>query len=192
MDHDRFDDLTRWLASGASRRAAVQTLVAGAFAIGLSRLGVAEVAAKCVKPGKKCKKKHGKKKKCCGGAKCKGKKCKCTGGRLACGKTCCPPGQMCVGGQCVTGAGTCPTDGADFCNGEFDGNCNGDNGCGCFTTMANATRCGFLGTPVGFCGQCTNDGDCADFGPGAFCVKDTGAGCGCATGVGFCWLPCPS
>jgi hypothetical protein len=79
------------------------TLLRGAVLLG--RLGVDDAAAKkCVAPGKKCKRKKGKKKACCGGATCQGKRCTCPGNAVACGKNCCKPGQVCQGGSCVNGA----------------------------------------------------------------------------------------
>jgi hypothetical protein len=87
MDGHRFDLMSRWLVNGSSRRSALRALVGGAFAAGLSGLGLDDAAAKCVNPGKKCKSKHGKKK-CCGGAKCQGSKCKCPAGLIPCGGRC--------------------------------------------------------------------------------------------------------
>jgi hypothetical protein len=104
MESSRFDDVVRsW---GCGTRRSMLRLVAGtaAGALVLGQLGIDDAAAKCVAPGKKCKSKNGKKKKCCGGAKCQGKRCKCPGEAIACGKNCCKPGQICQGDTCVNGS----------------------------------------------------------------------------------------
>jgi hypothetical protein len=101
LDGPRFDALVRSLGNG-TRRSALQLLAGTSLgAVLLGRLGIEDASAGCVAPGKKCKKKNGKKKKCCGGAKCQGKKCKCTNGGVGCGKVCCIPGQECQDGICV-------------------------------------------------------------------------------------------
>lgn len=88
VDESRFDAWTRLLGTYRSRRTTLRAVAAGALATALAARGGEEAAAKCVDPGKKCKSKHGKKKKCCGGAKCQGSKCKCPDGLLACGGLC--------------------------------------------------------------------------------------------------------
>ena len=103
-------------------------------------------------------------------------------------RQCC--NRRCRHGKCRAGGlGTCPA-GLDFCAGTFTGSCNHNPGCNCFTTTAGETRCGD-GRPGG-CGACSTDADCAEFGAHAFCAQDTGEGCGCATGEGFCVFACPS
>jgi hypothetical protein len=72
MDGQRFDTVSRWLATPDSRRATVRGLAAAALALGLGRLGLEEAAAKCQKVGQKC----AKNKECCSKL-CKGGKCKC-------------------------------------------------------------------------------------------------------------------
>jgi hypothetical protein len=103
----------------------------------------------------------------------------------------CVAGQLCTQGQCVTGQGSCAA-GADICVSGSGPFCSANLACGCYTTMANQTRCGefFTGSA---CGQCTSDAECQTLFPtipGAFCVNDTGNGCGCASGEGFCRRPC--
>jgi hypothetical protein len=88
MDGTHFDLISRWLAAGNSRRSTLRTLAVSALAAGIGGLNPHDASAKCVNPGQKCKGKHGKKKKCCGGAKCQGSKCKCPGDLLACGALC--------------------------------------------------------------------------------------------------------
>src|SRR3712207_4230881 len=58
MDHERFDDLTRALATGMSRRQALKSLAGGAAGGLLAFLGVGKAAAAppgCKRNGKKCK-----------------------------------------------------------------------------------------------------------------------------------------
>ena len=136
MDPVRFDGFARAWGT-ASRRGALR-LAAGAGLLGILAGGAAEdAAAKCVKPGKQCKKKNGKKKNCCGGAKCKGKKCVCPAGTFGCGKHCCLAGQkcsvqnnvkVCVNGNLPVGA-ACDPDATNGCASGVCG-CNG-NLCAC-------------------------------------------------------------
>lgn len=184
MEDQRFDQWTRSLSAfGASRRAMTQIFAGSALAAMLARFGREDAAAKCVKPGKKCKKKRGKKQKCCGDAKCKGKKCQC------------PEDQIAAGDQCVTGRGTC-VQGDDSC---LDA-CNDSPQCSCHVTMegviegTNAVRCGD-NSIQSQCGECTTDADCSSYGPGAFCAMEiypAGFCAGCALRQGFCRTPCPS
>ena len=58
----RFDRWTKSLVRAGSRRAALRMFAAGGVAA-LARLGLVEVAAACLKNGKKCKKS----KQCCSG-----------------------------------------------------------------------------------------------------------------------------
>jgi hypothetical protein len=88
MDGFRFDLIGKWLATSKSRRITLRALAAGALVVGPGRLALETASAKCVNPGKTCKSKNGKKKKCCGGVKCKGGKCQCPTGLKACGGLC--------------------------------------------------------------------------------------------------------
>lgn len=135
MDPRQFDSLARLWGRGTRR--SVLRLIGGTTlgAALLSQIGAQPAAAKCVKPGKKCKK-NGKKLKCCGSAKCKGKKCKCTGDTFACGKTCCQPGQDCLGESlCVNGALAA----GDLCDPEAPLACETGN-CQCISN-AEITQC---------------------------------------------------
>lgn len=160
MDDARFD---AWVRSWGiqSRRGITRLIAASGLASLLVRQGAEEAAAKCVKPGRKCKKKHGKKKKCCDGAKCKGKKCKCQNGTFGCGKHCCIPGQIC---QNVNDVPTCndaiPIGGV--CDPEEPGACaSGVCGCtvvgcvcrnaDCVPPGANCEGMGNLGCCQGVC-----------------------------------------
>lgn len=83
MDGFRFDALTRWLASGITRRR-----IAASGPLAALGLFVAEhqpTSAACKKVGKKCKNNRD----CCAGAKCKNKrKCQCKSGFSKCNKRC--------------------------------------------------------------------------------------------------------
>jgi hypothetical protein len=107
MDQDRFDNLTRALARGTSRRQALK-LLGGSLAGGLlSFLGVGDAAADdCKRNGKACKKN----KQCCSG-NCADGFCAplcppCDACSTCSGGTCvsrCGPGQDCLGnGTCAT------------------------------------------------------------------------------------------
>jgi hypothetical protein len=184
MDATRFDRWTRSLIAIGSRRAVTTTLVGGALSGLLMHFGGKQAAAKCVALGKKCDKKKRREATCCEG-RCKSRRCRCRRGRQACGKRCCARGQICDGGQCVTGQGDCPT-GADTCAGDLFA-CNGS--CNCIQRFGGGTRCG--GGLSGFCGACSNDVDCADLGPGAFCAVSSAPACiPCDAGLGRCATPC--
>jgi hypothetical protein len=138
LESSRFDDVVRtW---GCSSRRSVLRLVAGT-AVGtllLGQLGIDDADAKCVAPGNKCKGKDGKKKKCCGGAKCQGGKCRCKNGGVGCGKACCAPGQLCQQGNpltCVNG----PLEPGDICDPDAPLGCQSGK-CVC-VTVGEITAC---------------------------------------------------
>ncbi len=107
MDGQRFDDLTRALAKGTSRRRVVKALagvLGGALTGGI---GSKAVAAKpgggngrpCTPVGNACGEKP-----CCDGLSCIGGVC-CSSSQI-CGTVCCPVGTVCTDGACVaTGNG---------------------------------------------------------------------------------------
>ena len=86
MDSERFDDLTRALASGVSRRQTLK-LLGGSLAGGLMVfLGIGEAGADppgCKREGKNCTRHD----QCCSGT--------------CCNTVCCAAGQVCQDGQCV-------------------------------------------------------------------------------------------
>ena len=87
MDSERFDDLTRALASGMSRRHTLK-LLGGSLAGGLMAafLGIGEARADppgCKREGKNCTRHD----QCCSGT--------------CCNSVCCAASQVCQGGQCV-------------------------------------------------------------------------------------------
>ncbi len=76
MDSQRFDDLSRTLATARSRRGALKTLAGGALGGLLGLVGVREAAAACRAPKKPCEKGR----QCCT-KRCKRGKCApCPGG----------------------------------------------------------------------------------------------------------------
>lgn len=112
MDSNRFDSVTRGLATAESRRGAVKTLAAAGLGLGLARLGLGAADAK-----KKLKKQLNErctKSKQCG----KGLRCAFTEGADQCGndglieKTCCIP----LGERCDYGCECCGT--SVICNGH--------------------------------------------------------------------------
>jgi hypothetical protein len=211
VDAEHFDLLTRALTSWGTRRRALVGL-AGAIAGGtLAGLSLQEAAAGERLGGERCTKdRQCKSNKCLanGTCRCRNREpsvpCQrksdvCRRGVCCtpCGNNCCRRGEFCADAAtstCVIREGSCRR-GDDICAitesftcGAFGGPINPD--CACFTTMGGATRCGnSSGTN---CGQCTTNQQCEDlgFGEGAFCARDTGAGCLCGQGQGFCARPC--
>lgn len=143
MDEQRFDDLTRRLATATSRRQMLRGLAAGATATILIRFRPDKTAAKaaddCKRDGKACKKD----KQCCGDAICSNV---VNGRGVCCTPATCPPGE-------------CGTIG-DGCGGTID--------CVDFDTDPN--NCGGYGIQCengdcvqGICEEpCGNDGLCPD------------------------------
>ena len=126
MDDSRFDAIAR-LAGQRNRRAALQLLAASGLGVAVFRTISEDADAKCVNPDKKCKKKNGKKRKCCGGAKCKGKRCRCPESTLACGAFCCEANQVCVG---EGDAAVCKLKLGEACSSQDPGQCETGK-CGC-------------------------------------------------------------
>ena len=132
MDHDRFDDLTRALATTTTRRQFLKTLAGGVAGGLLAFLGVGEAAANdndnddCKRNGKKCKKN----KQCCSG--------NCQDGRCA---AACSPGQVRLSnGTCVTPCG---------------GGCDATH-CACGICYCLRNLCGAGETAT----TCSSDTDC--------------------------------
>jgi hypothetical protein len=202
LDANRFDAFVRAIDATVPRR----TTLGGLVGVGLAALAAQftsdEVAAKKKKKKKKCK---GNKKKC-------RKKCilktECCGGcgpdEECCNGTCfnvltdaqhcgdcdtqCGTGEFCLDGECLVGIGTCDV-GDNFCTSVLD-QCNDLDTCQCLQTFDGQTRCGNF-PPGGFeCGQCVNDAQCDQFGPGAFCALSAAGNCICELGQGFCIIPC--
>ncbi len=189
MDERRFDAWTRAMVGDQTSRRGVLRLLGGGALGGVSGTIAEEAAARCRQLGKKCERGE----RCCGGGRCTRRRCRCRVGRPRCRKQCCGPGELCVGGRCLTGAGSCPAS-ADGCLVPDSAVCDPVKGCFCFTsTVGGAARCGRF-DPETTCGlTCTTDGGCAGLGLGAFCALKTGASCcfGLTVGEGFCVAPCP-
>jgi hypothetical protein len=104
MDQDRFESLSRAVAAGSSRRAAVGALVAGLVAgIGGQRLAAAAEVdeagipiVSCKVPGQLCQKD----KACCSG-RCKDGICTCLSKRSRCWEP--AEGALCCSGRCRRG-----------------------------------------------------------------------------------------
>lgn len=100
MDEKRFDALTRTLARGRSRRAALTSLAGGVLAAAFARLGHATAAAPsaavCKAKNKKCDKNTD----CCSKL-CKAGKCRCRTLRAPCDES----ADCCQGRICLTSNG---------------------------------------------------------------------------------------
>jgi hypothetical protein len=184
MDQNAFDDLTRALARGTSRRQALK-LLGGSLAGGLlAVLGVGEAAADdtCKPIGKKCKKNS----QCCSGNCANGTCAPTCPSANVCGSTCltapcdanqcltcdptsgtcasnCTSDQTCSNGVCCASGkvglsnGTCATP----CNPFILGSCG--VGCNCIRESSGTTFCAGSGTP----NSCETTRDCP---PGQFCT----------------------
>jgi hypothetical protein len=140
MDPQRFDDLTRTVAGGVSRR----RLLAGAAAALGGALNRRPAAAACAAYGRPCAADGS----CCNGSTCQGGVCRCPARAAVCntasGPACvaCPPGQILGAGcrcLCKT-TGQPPVGGVCPCP-------NGQTACGgaCVDTASDAAHCGGCG-----------------------------------------------
>ena len=130
MDGNRFDELTRALTTGASRRTLLRRLAGGAAGGLLAHLGMREGAAQqCRQPGKLCNKNAN----CCSGL------CDTTNPDPFKRNRClCPNGVPPVNGSCGVVSGTC--------DGAINGTqCNDNNPCTTNDTCLNGVC---VGTPV--------------------------------------------
>ena len=178
MDYERFDDLTRALATGTSRRRVLRGLVGSALGGALSLVGLEAMAANCRLIGQRCNDAHS----CCKGAICTAKGvCRCNKDRgfLSCngdGTTCvntnnseehcgacnspCGANEVCQGGQCVCASGfhrcsgTCVTD--------TDPTACGTSCTVCGTSQLCDANTGGCCAPQGFTSTsaCITDDDC--------------------------------
>lgn len=181
MDGDRFDTLTRRLATPPTRRRVIKAL-GGALA-GALLGGRVAAADGCKAGGKACKKDS----QCCSGY-CQGATaiksnsrnggvCCIGAGGIANGESCAADDDCCSGicqaGTCVaTLAGTC-SPGANNCTVENGVPC-GNGACNCFQGVEGDTVCGNLVGAI--CGDCISSG-CPDE---QICVRDAA---GCCSGL---------
>jgi hypothetical protein len=177
MDQERFDQITRSLAAGKSRRGFLKSLVGTAFGGALAAAGIADASAKpevpCKFPNHKCGK--GRYAKCCSSSQvcnsdgtcgapsacvpsCDGK---CGGASDGCGGTC---DATCCVADCAGKYGGV----SDGCNGTCDacppvgcntGYPNGDGTCWYTPTGPYGAVCNNLYYGVGQ-GVCDNNGNC--------------------------------
>jgi hypothetical protein len=177
MDGNRFDDLTRTLAAGASRRTTVKGLVAGlAMALGLRHEAATAQAG-------------------CGNVVCAADPAVCNDGCVCCvfsngnsrcmspdlcdrlgGESGCPSGQLRLqDGSCADVALDCA--GSTTCPGT-DQLCN-NGSCLCTTTIDDVLVCGsFSG-----CGDpCSSNDEC----PAGYYCQQEGSGCCGQVCVPFC------
>ena len=219
MDRDRFDDLTRRVATeGASRRGAIRLLAAGALAALLPRGGAADASGRrCVRLGKACDRDD----RCCDGD-CRRGECRCPSGTRPCGGRCCPSDKPCRDGVCgcvpdrkattcrdarcgptrnncgeiveCGGCGVGLTCAGGECQPPEQGSCpTGANSCGGGGTITCNGRddCACLQTTEGEtrCGQYIENVFCGACASSADCAK-FGPGAYCAkSGFAFCCGP---
>jgi hypothetical protein len=106
MDGMRFDDVSRALARGTSRRAVLKGLFAGvAAAAGLRALPDSADAATCTPPGPRnfCNFDV----ECCSGSLCRNGACSCPAGKKICGSGCIDESQTCGPSYCPAGFKVC-------------------------------------------------------------------------------------
>jgi hypothetical protein len=179
MDGNRFDDLTKALAAGASRRGVLRGLAAAAAGAGLTLLGRRGAEAACRNFSRPCEEGD----RCCRGAVCRGGACTCPPDKLTCqsmssGTRCvdpCPIGQV-LGADCRCLCVTTlhrPVKGKCPCS-EDDAECR----------RADECCSGFCNTDQGVCsGSCTLlGGECLE---GAECCSRV-----CSEELGQCVRPC--
>jgi hypothetical protein len=150
MEQDRFDDLTRALARGTSRRQALK-LLGGSLAGGLlAFLGVGEAAADnlCKPIGKKCNKTS----QCCGVANA----------TVTCNGTC----QV---GACKAGFGNCDDNPANGCETPLNTNTN----CGACGNACTEDQTCQDGKCVSVCPPSPACSDTCHCDPGQTCVNGT-------------------
>jgi len=197
MDSNRFDDITKALATGTSRRKMVKGLLAGAAGIvGLRRVATLEAAPTCRALGESCRTDAS----CCSGQHlfCQqigatgAQRCECETGFINCGGVCvagpgpcCVEGQVACGGACfnecpsgeVFNTATCTCEcasGTTRCNGECVTNCTGGQ-----VLQADCTCACPTGSEV-----C--QGNCVASCSGGQTLDPTTCQCGCGPNEAFC------
>ena len=188
MDAQRFDDLTRALATTTSRRTVLKTLAGSAAGGLLALLGVREAAADdtCKPTGKKCRKAA----QCCAStvahatATCTNRTCgfACDATYRLCNGTCIPEAHCCTAADCTTGY-VCEN-GACFksCDPNASVSCTGPCSTSCFCNPSGI--CVDESTFAG--GACASTADCPS---GTICSP--GIFSGNPTKPKLCTRPCP-
>ncbi len=205
MDGSRFDDLTKVLAAGTSRRRMLNGLLGGAAAGALSLVGLRRAGASHGRPaGATCIRNEQ-----CASGICdpQTRRCACTptiscpagqtcgtaedgcGGTLECG-TCTGTGERCVSGQCV-----CTPDNAAACTGLECGiatnNCDQTVSCGTCTVAGESCvngQCVCTATGQPPCGTGAAAVCCAE---GEACVAgacQASAAGTCTEGTNYCYV----
>lgn len=189
MDGNRFDDLTRGLASGFSRRSALKRSVGALAALaGIGRMADASAARRPAPTPRPVS--------CPGQQIWNDSACVCPDGAAQCGSDCCQPGSTCCDGACCFGACygeelCCPT-GQIVCEGAClaPGLCCIDSDCGpgftcqghqcvCLPTTSCESQGIECGPATDDCGNALSCGDCE---PPATCGGGGAAGrCGCTS-----------
>ena len=192
MTDFRVDRWARTLAATRPRRAALQVLTGGALAGVLSRVGLKEVAARCVRIGRPCQRSD----RCCLNGRCRNNVCRCPRPFPDCGRDCCPAGgsegpficcldRFCCNPQtpncCPRNSSANPPEQEHHCC--FPGNvcCSAQGGRGC-CPAENPGCCPADAYPNGACCPAANPVCCAPNAtfPNGFCCP-SGSGC-CAAG----------
>ena len=102
MDGDRFNELTKAIASGASRRSVVKSIAAGIIGsvLGVARVGATGAQERVRGPGRVCRENSD----CVAGAECRSdglrKRCACAGDTQPCGRACIPFDACCTDSDC--------------------------------------------------------------------------------------------
>lgn len=160
MDGTRFDELTRALGSGRSRRALLKTLGASVLgAAGLGRLGSAAAKGSNRACAIFCADVYGAGTyaafQCTNDAARRQGPCAACGADPSrfCNGACCPVGATCADGlcQCSTDYTLCEGIGGSNCC-PSQGVCNGDGSCACLPTRTSCSA--YFGT----CGYCCGAG----------------------------------
>ena len=161
VDKNRFDDLTKTLAGGASRRSALKALAGGAAGALAGLIGRPAAAAPPAGKGPN-------KSDCCppeAPRLCGGLTCS-----ACCADADCGAGSFCSNGTCVSGA--CPTP-TTCTNSSTISYCDEAQTCVCVQTTEGSTACinpaGITCSEPGGAPVCTSSADC---GPGTVCVVD--------------------
>jgi hypothetical protein len=184
MDEQRFDELTRALAGGTSRRRVLKGLTAGlaAVAAGITGFGDAEAARRCRTVAQICRKRDDCCAQDCGPADSTGRRrCGlCPDGGELCGGECCSGEQFCLDGGCCDnpcGEGS----GAICCTADDVCVVNVENEAEPFACCPSGSYCQISEACCDAGTSCTADGCCAE---SAICEAPSGDLYCCPEGLG--------